>query len=267
MPNTLEHNQDYSTAFDGVGPRGGTGDGSGIVLPTGTLAQMIFRIAAELGARFDLAGATGSATQSAPNSEAIRNGINTAISIYQKQRFRFNEIDPSNAPTFSTIQGQSVYTFADSPLISTSYHIDYLNLQLGNTLLELVQVTPERQHLNIQLFTQFGLPTSWAYEGNCIILYPIPVAVYTIYVGAHLMRLGPSSDTDTTNVWMQPHQGERLVRCRAKYEIAVHVTRNAQMAQAMSPDEPGESYRALRSLKGESNKITSTNSRVKPMAF
>ena len=69
------------------------------------LTAMIFRIAAELGARFDLAGAAGSATPSTPNSEAIRNAINTAISIYQKQRFRFNEVDPSNPITFTTIAG------------------------------------------------------------------------------------------------------------------------------------------------------------------
>jgi hypothetical protein len=31
---------------------------------------------------------------------------------------------------------------------------------------------------------------------------------------------------------------ERLIRSRAKYEIALHVTRNATMVSAMSPDEP-----------------------------
>jgi hypothetical protein len=241
---------------------------------TGTdLQSMIFRIAAELGARFDLAGAVGSASQSAPNSEAIRNAINTAISIYQKQRFRFSEIDPSNPPTFTTRALDSTYTTSDSPILSSAYFIDYLNIQIGNTLQEMTQVSPERQHLNIQLFTQFGMPTSWAYEFNTVILYPVPSDAYTIYIGAHIAVPGPTSDTDTTNVWMQPQNGERLIRCRAKYEIATHVTRNATMAAAMSPEpdgnngQPGEAYRAFRALKGEGNKITSTRSRIKPMAF
>jgi hypothetical protein len=237
------------------------------------LTAMIFRIAAELGARFDLAGAAGSANQAQPNSEAIRNAINTAISVYQKQRFRFNEIDPSNAPTFSTIAGDSTYSTTDNPIISSAYFIDYLNIQIGNTLMRLDQVTPERQHLNIQLFTQFGLPTSYAYEGNTLILYPIPVQVYTIYIGAHILMPGPQTDSEANNVWMMPTQGERLIRCRAKYEVALHVTRNQQMAAAMSPEpdgnggQPGETYKAWRSLKAESNKVTSTRSRVKPMAF
>lgn len=237
------------------------------------LQSMIFRIAAELGARFDLAGAVGSASNSAPNSEAIRNAINTAISIYQKQRFRFNEINPSSPPTFNTVSQQSTYSTADNPILSSAYWIDYLNLQLGNTLLQLDQVTPERQHLNIQMFIQYGMPTSWAYEGNTVILYPVPVTVYPIYIGAHLQMPGPASDTDTTCVWMQPQNAERLIRCRAKYEIAVHVTRNAAMAAAMSPDPAGnsglsgESYRSWQSLKGEANKITSTRSRIKPMVF
>jgi hypothetical protein len=237
------------------------------------LTAMIFRIAAELGARFDLAGAVGSATQATPNSEAIRNAINTAIGEYQKQRFRFNEIDPSNPPTFQTIALQSVYSTAASPIISSAYFIDYLNIQIGNTLMQLAQVTPERQHLNIQLFTQFGMPTSWAYEGNSIILYPVPASNYTIFIGAHITVPGPASDSEQSNVWMMPNQGEKLIRCRSKFEIATHVTRNLTMAMAMSPEEdgnngrPGETYKAWKALKAETNKITATRSRIRPMAF
>ena len=231
------------------------------------LTAMIFRVAAELGARFDLAGATGSATSATPNSEAIRNAITTAIADYQKHRFRFNEINPATPSTFTTVAGQSVYSTNDNPILSSMYFIDYLNVQIGNTLMKLSQVDPERQHLNIQLFTQFGLPTSFAYEGNSVILYPIPAAAYTIFIGAHLFIPGPQTDSEASNVWMMPAQGERLIRCRTKYEIATHVTRNAPMSVAMSPDEPGETYRAWKSLKAETNKITSTRSRFKPMDF
>jgi len=230
------------------------------------LQTMIFRIAAELGARFDLAGTPGTATKSRPNAEAIRNAINTAIFEYQKHRFRFNEINPEMPTTFETVPLQSTYSTADCPAISTMFMIDYINIQIGNTLMKLSQNTPERQHLNIQLYTQFGLPTSYAYEGNTLILYPVPVSAYKCWIGCHLAMPPPASDTEENNVWMTPRNAERLIRCRAKYEIAVHVTRNPTMAQAMSPDN-GETYRSYMELKREGNKITSTLSRMRPMKF
>ena len=237
------------------------------------LPAMIARIAGELGARFDLAGVIGSASQTTPNSEAIRNGINTAIAEYQKHRFRFNEINPESPLLFTTVNGTATYSTETLPQIATSYYIDYLNIQIGNTLMQMSQVSPERQHLNIQLFTQFGMPTSFAYEGNTIILYPVPAGAYNIYIGAHLQIPAPATDAEQNNVWMMPTQGERLIRCRAKYEVATHVTRNAGMAAAMSPEpdgfngQPGETYKAWRALKAETNKITSTRSRFVPMAF
>jgi hypothetical protein len=231
-----------------------------------TLGNMVFRIAAELGARFDLAGAAGSETQQRPNSTAIRNAINTAISVYQKQRFRFNEIDPSNPITFETEGMRSTYSKADNPYISGHYWLDYLNLQMGNTLMELAQNTPERQHLNIQLFSQFGQPTSYAYEGDTIILYPVPTSVNTIWIGAHIRVAPPQDDDERDNPWMVPEHGELLIRSRAKYEIAMHVTRNKELAQAMSPAD-GATYDAWRMLKAESNKVASTRGRIKAMQF
>jgi hypothetical protein len=219
------------------------------------LQSMIFRIAAELGSRFDLAGAVGSANQSAPNAEAIRNAINTAISEYQKQRFRFSEINPAIPSTFATVGQQSVYSTAASPLISTVYWIDYLNIQVGNTLMQLSRRTPEELHLDNQLFNQAGMPTEWAYEGNSIILYPIPDQAYNIYIGAHVNVAGPATDNEVGNPWMI--SAELLIRSRAKYEIALNVTRNKDMIQMMDP-ENGATYRAWRSLKGEGNKITGT---------
>ena len=252
---------DIDRAFSAGFSAGFEGGGAATDLQT-----MIFRCAAELGARFDLAGARGTATQSRPNAEAIRNAIDTSIAVYAKHRFRFNEIDPSLPTTFTTVPYRSTYSTADNPVISSMFHIDYVNLQLGNTLLQLGQNTPERQHLNIQMFIQYGMPTSYAYEGNTLILYPVPVSAYKCWIGCHLAMPPPSSDTEENNVWMTPQNAERLIRCRAKYEIAVHVTRNPTMAQAMSPDN-GETYRSYMELKREGNKITSTLSRVRPMKF
>jgi hypothetical protein len=227
------------------------------------LAAMVSRIAAEI-SRPEMAGTTPTAGN--VNANAIRNAISTAISEYQKQRFRFSDINPGVPTTFVTVPGQSVYTISDNPNIASVYYIDYLNIAIGNTLQELGRVTPETQHLNIQLFNQNGFPSSYAYEGNSLVLYPVPDQIWTLYLGGHILVAAPASDGEANNPWMT--QAELLIRSRAKYEIATHVTRNPTMAAAMSPDpqENGQAYRAWKSLKAEGNKITGT-SRIRPMRW
>lgn len=69
----------------------------------------------------------------------------------------------------------------------------------------------------------------------------------------------PATDSQTGNRWMT--HAERLIRSRAKYELAVHVTRNEMMAQSMSPYEPnpgqrpGATYEAYRELSSAANRI------------
>src|ERR1700736_5790459 len=109
------------------------------------LAAMVARIAAEI-ARPDLAASAPVA--GSPNGNAIRNAITTAISEYQKQRFRFSDINPGVPTTFPTVAGQSVYSVSDNPNIASIYFIEYLNIAIGNTLQELGRVSPEQQHLN-----------------------------------------------------------------------------------------------------------------------
>ena len=76
----------------------------------------------------------------------------------------------------------------------------------------------------------------------------------------------PVGLADTTNPWM--NEAERLIRSRAKYEIAMHFTRNDKMAAAMSPVEGsgGLSEFYYNELKGEASKIRGT-SRVRGMKF
>lgn len=224
---------------------------------------MVSRIAAEI-ARTDMSSAVPVA--GFPNAMAIRNAIATAISEYQKQRFRFSDINPGIPTTFVTVAGQSVYSVSDNPNIASVYYIDYLNIVIANTLQELTRRGPEEVHLDIQFNNQSGFPSEYAYEGNSLLLYPVPDQVYTLYLGGHILIAAPASDAEANNPWMT--SAELLIRSRAKYEIAVHVTRNPAMAMAMSPDpsENGQAARAFRSLKGEANKITG-RSRIRPMWF
>lgn len=229
-----------------------------------TLGDMVARVAAEL-RRPDLALAA--ATVGNPNGNAIRLAISTAISEYQKQRFRFSDanVDPT-VPTFVTVPGRSVYTTADSPVISSMFLIDYINIQIANTMQQLVRGTPEQLHIDIQINNQSGFPSVYAYENNSILLYPVPDVAYNMFIGAHINVAAPATDVEAGNVWM--NEAELLIRSRAKYEVALNVTRNKDMMLAMSPDpeENGATYRAWKSLKASGNKITGRG-RVKAMRF
>jgi hypothetical protein len=80
----------------------------------------------------------------------------------------------------------------------------------------------------------------------------------------------PAAGNTPNNPWMTT--AERLIRARAKYEIATHVTRNAQMMAAMSPDPPlpfqapGAAYREWKQLKSTANK-SSGRGIIRPMQF
>jgi hypothetical protein len=228
-----------------------------------TLQDMITRISSEI-RRPQLA-------TPADLTSPIAKAILTAIAIYQKDRFRISDIDPSVPPSFNTVQGQFLYTVSDNPNISTIYVIDDLNVYVGSTAEPMMRRTPEAIYLLNQQNQQSGQPTDYAYIGNKIILYPIPSQAWQIFMLGHVQIAAPATLAEATNPWM--NWAEQLIRCHAKYEIAVHITRNPTMAQSMSPDpaggpngQPGETWRAWRRLKNETNKIKSTG-RIRAMQF
>jgi hypothetical protein len=216
-----------------------------------TLAIMKARIASEL-ARSNL-------------TTQIANAISTAISVYQKERFRFNETLPLAARTFTTVAGQPYYSGGAPTITPVTWlpnlqKIDYLNILIGNTVQQLTRADPESLRLLNFANTQSGQPISWALEGETIILYPTPSAAYPITIGAFFQYPEPADDAETGNRWML--DGELLIRSRAKYEIALHVTRNEMMQKAMSPypptggNEGHAAYWAWKDLKGEANRLT-----------
>jgi hypothetical protein len=217
---------------------------------------MVAQIAFELGRRNDLI------------ATVIPRAINDAIQIYQKERFRFNELRPLAPFSFNTVQGTYIYDGTFDARIPKLYKIDYLNFLLGNVVSQMHRTTPEAIYLAIQPGQQAGPPSEWAWDGNSIIIYPAaPAQVFPITVLGYMTVDGPTDlDGDTTNPWM--NAAERLIRSRAKYEIAVHVTRNKDMAALMSPDigSGGACERYYGELKGEANKIRGT-SRVRAMQF
>jgi hypothetical protein len=225
-----------------------------------SMNDMIARIVGELGQRTDLASG-GS------NPTVIPNAIADAIQIYQKSRFRFNENLPLTPFTFMTVASQPYYDVSTVPNIKLLYKIDYLNYLLGNTTQKMERLMPEDIYLALLQGSTAGPPEEWAWDGQSIIMYPNPNIPYLITVGGYMAYPAPTDPVnDTTNPWM--NDAERLIRSRAKYEIALHFTRNDKMVAAMSPDDGsgGASERYFNELLGEFNKIRGT-SRIRAMRF
>lgn len=221
-----------------------------------SLNAMIAVVAYELGQRTDLVA-----------NGVILRYIQNAIEIYQKERFRFNELQPIAPFTLNTVQGQSVYSGADDVRIPLLYKIDYINYTDGNTPQKMTRVFPEDVYLSVIPGQQAGPPETWAWDGQCIVIYPAPPsAIYPLTIGGYLAVAGPTDADNTTNPWM--NAAEMLIRSRAKYEIAQHVTRNKDMMARMSPaaGSGGASEMFYDMLKSEANKIRGT-SRVRPMPF
>lgn len=226
----------------------------------GTLADMISRIASEI-ARADL-----STTQ-------IPNAINTAIDAYSSERFAFSEEPADGTITMNTVIGQAVYTSADLAALGTLFKIDNVNINVDDvTIFELERTSPEEAIIyNQQSPYMMGQPTWYAYENGKLIISCRPDRVYELTLALFKNVAAPASTSEANNPWMTT--AETLIRCRAKYEIATHVTRNPVMAQAMSPDAPtenggmvGASYRAWKRLKGSGNRSSGTGI-IRPMQF
>lgn len=196
-----------------------------------TFGQMQDRIADELN-RTDL-------------TSQIQKAIKSAIKVYDKQRFWFNE---SRSFTFSTVGGQEFYTSSDNADIPNLLAIDTAQIAIASTdkyLLSRVSYE-EMEATSANGTSDEGQPTWFAYYNKQLRLYPIPDAVYTIRVSGHWALTDLSLTTDTNN-WMT--DGEILIRSRAKREIFTHVIRDVEGVAAMAQAENAE-LRELRSATG-----------------
>jgi len=223
----------------------------------GTQALLKARIALEL-ARPDILA----------SDIRIADAITDAIKVYQKQRFRFSDINPALPPTFNTVAGQFVYDIGAMDEIASNFFIDWLIYTQGTSNFLVSRTTPLDIVMTNQNTAVRGPPEKFAYEGESLMISPIPDTVYAMTLDCHILVAAPVSDVATGNRWMT--DGEELIRSRVKFEIATHVTRNEKMAAMMSPDPEqrpiGATYRAWRALKGEVNRLKGRG-RVAPMPW
>lgn len=227
-----------------------------------TQLDMKNRIVLELGGRSDLLA-----------NGAIANAISTAITEYQTERFRFNETGPLTPFTFDMVPQQPFYDKNSVPTIGLLMRVDWITVVIGNVNEVVEQVEPLEIYTYLQSNNSMqGFPSSFAIDGNALAFAPSPDKVYTLTVGAFLAAAAPANDAEVGNPWM--NEAELLIRSRAKFELATHQTRNAEMAQAMSPRVPtenggvvGAAYGAWTNLKGQTNRFTSKGGRVRAVRF
>lgn len=210
-----------------------------------TLAILKARIADEL-ARADL-------------TSQIAYAVTDAIAAYQDERFFFNE---SRAITVTTVADQEFYTSSDAASLATVNKIDYVGVYVGDIMTRLRAETPADIELMSQNGSTSGTPVSYCWYGNALRLYPVPATALTVRIGASATVAAPASDAEASNPWMT--HAERLIRSRAKLELALHVLIDSEMAQTLSTAV----NEAFDQLKGRSNMLMQTErGRIEPMGF
>lgn len=210
-----------------------------------TLAVMKARIADEL-ARDDL-------------ESQVRYAIGDAIEAYQDERFWFNE---SRAITFLTVADQEFYDSSDAAALATITKIDYVMIYVGDQPYELLALKPADMESASVNGTSTGQSSWYTYYNQQFRLYPVPSDAWTVRIGAAVTVDAPATDEEASNAWMT--KAERLIRSRAKLELALHVLKDQDLAATMA-DAVTEAYEQL---KERTNQITQVGEgRVAPMCF
>lgn len=166
----------------------------------------------------------------------IANAIQSAIKLWEGQRFSFNE----KRFRLSTVAGQEYYDW------SAMTDSDGVALQAGVTLLEVDSVTAtvngstypliERTQTWMDDYTApaaeyTGQPMDYAIYANQFRLSPVPDAVYALVLSGLASQPLLSADA-STNDWMV--EGESLIRAQAKallYRDVLHNERGLAFAE------------------------------------
>lgn len=184
-------------------------------------------------------------------STQIANAITTAIEAYQTERFGFAE---TRAMSFATVADQEFYDSDDDADLGKLTKIDYVIFYQGDTEFPLIAKSPDFLERLSNNGTNTGAPSCYAWYGNQLRLGPVPDQAYTVRIGGEWTIAAPASDAEASNPWMTT--AERLIRCRAKYELYEHVLLIPELAAKFHPDnEAGPTYEAFAQLRRRTNKL------------
>lgn len=187
-----------------------------------TLQDLITRIASDL-TRDDLTGDS----QTSP----IANAVSDTIKFYARERFWFNQ---TRLQTFPTVIGQQTYTVTDLSIIPNIVKVDAIYLPQGISIYPLDRFEPEDFEVVNGGGTGPGKPTGYCYSDQSILLWPIPIAIYTMRL--HCFYKLPYPGLADTNAWTD--DAEELIRSHAKMLLYMDVLEDDANAQRMSAKIP-----------------------------
>lgn len=216
-----------------------------------TLATMKSRIASEL--------------RRSNITTQIASAIETAIESYRHERFWFSE---TREITFDTVANQWQYDSSDNANLGLILRWDYVLAQIGDEYYTLMPMSPEQIETLNGAGDFLGQPLNWGFYNDQFLIYPIPVDVYPIRIGGMIAKASPAADDEAGNPWMT--SAEKLIRCRAKFELYTHVLMDAVQAAYFSPEnDTSPTATALKELRTRTNWLTNNGGGfcVRPTQF
>lgn len=213
-----------------------------------TRDTMVSRIADELG-------------QVSGLDNQIVNAINSAIGAYQHKDFWFSS--KRGQLTFNTTINQRDYDVDDSAQIPLIQKISFVKLTVSSQIIyDLEQIGQREMEELMVADASANVPDCYSYFDSTLWLHPKPAAAYAVRVVGVFAIAVPASGSETGNAWMT--LGERLIRSRAKWELAVHTLEDMDLATRMKPavDEALEQLNIQSALKARQS-----GGRVKAMEF
>jgi hypothetical protein len=181
-----------------------------------------------MGTYLDLQTAIASDLTRTDLTSQIKSAILDAVRHYETSRFYFNI---TRSMTFSTVIGQAAYGASDLAQIPDIIGIDALFLTDTGRPYELEKYEADEFEWLQSTSTGNGRPAAYTYIDSQILLWPAPVAVYTMRPHMHYKLTELSADGDT-NAWTT--DAEQLIRCHAKLLLYSNLLEDADGMQRMS---------------------------------
>jgi hypothetical protein len=157
----------------------------------------------------------------------IKSAVENAIDHYETTRFYFNV---TRSLTFPTVAGRSAYGASDLAQIPNIIGLDTLFLFDGVRPLELDKYETDEFEWLQGSMTGAGRPCAYTYVDSQILLWPVPVAVYTMRPHMHF-KLDPLVQDTDANAWC--NDAEQLIRCHAKLLLYANVLEDTEGMQRM----------------------------------
>jgi len=202
---------------------------------SGTYQQLQNQIADEMGDRQDLLSPLGDSNL---GLSPIQNAIQSAIALWEREPFYFNEVYDTN--WFQTVPGQEFYSTSSNPgdgdIVEIASMAKILFVHINPTLSDpnRYPMTPrtwqylEATSVNAQVRSPF--PTDFSYFGETIRLYPIPAQVSQMTVSG-TQRFPNLVNPNDANVWTQ--DAYDVIRCQARLILAQEVVFDDGMTDKM----------------------------------